>query len=61
MHDMIITGGQVFDGSGTEPVQADIAIKNGRIVEVGEVGVAAQTIDAQGAIVTPAWVDIHTH
>ena len=64
MHDMIITGGQVFDGSGAEPVQADIAIKNGRIVEVGEVGevgAAAQTIDAQGAIVTPAWVDIHTH
>ncbi len=64
MHDTIITGGQVFDGSGSEPVQADIAIKNGRIVEVGEagaVGAAAQTIDAQGAIVTPAWVDIHTH
>jgi len=61
MHDMIITGGEVFDGSGAEPVQTDIAIKNGRIVEVGEVGAAAQTIDAQGAIVTPAWVDIHTH
>lgn len=61
MHDTIIIGGQVFDGSGAEPVQADIAIKNGRIVEVGEVGAAAQTIDARGAIVTPAWVDIHTH
>jgi N-acyl-D-amino-acid deacylase len=64
MHDTIITGGQVFDGSGAEPVQADVAIKNGRIVEVGaagEVGAAAQTIDARGAIVTPAWVDIHTH
>ena len=33
MHDTIITGGQVFDGSGSEPVQADIAIKNGMIVE----------------------------
>ena len=64
MHDTIITGGQVFDGSGSEPVQADIAIKNGKIVEVGEVGevgAATQTIDARGAIVTPAWVDIHTH
>ena len=41
MHDMIIAGGQVFDGSGAEPVQADIAIKNGRIVEVGAVSAAA--------------------
>ena len=64
MHDTIITGGHLFDGSGAEPVYADVAIKNGRIVEVGNVGAvgaAAQTIDARGSIVTPAWIDIHTH
>ena len=60
-YDLLIKNGQLVDGTGRERFIGDIAIKNGRIVEVGEVGAAAQTIDARGAIVTPAWVDIHTH
>ncbi len=62
MQDIVIKGGQVYDGSGDEPVSADIAIKDGVITEVGKVtDQASEVIDADGAIVTPAWVDIHTH
>jgi len=62
MYDTIITNGKVYDGSGGDPFDADIAIKDGLIVVVGEVSDSAtETIDAAGAIVTPAWVDIHTH
>lgn len=64
MHDLIISGGQIYDGSGADPVYADIAIHDGFIVALGtagEVGTAKEVIDAKGAIVTPAWVDIHTH
>jgi N-acyl-D-aspartate/D-glutamate deacylase len=69
MYDLTITGGTVVDGTGDKPVKADIGIKDGRIVEVrrrdgddaGLQGEAAQTIDATGRIVTPGFVDIHTH
>ena len=62
MYDTIIKNGTIYDGSGGEPVQGDIAITAGRIDAVGEVsGRARETLDADGAIVTPAWVDIHTH
>jgi N-acyl-D-amino-acid deacylase len=61
MHDTVIKNGLVYDGSGADPVAADVGIKNGFIAEVGDVGAGARTIDADGAIVTPAWVDIHTH
>ena len=63
MYDLLIKGGLVYDGSGGEPRVADVAVENDRIVAVGELvnGAARQTIDADGAIVTPAWVDIHTH
>ncbi len=62
MHDTIIRNGEIYDGAGGEPFNGDVAIKDGVIIEVGEVeGSAAQEIDADGAIVTPAWVDIHTH
>jgi|TARA_B110000008_G_scaffold159759_2_gene160468 N-acyl-D-aspartate/D-glutamate deacylase len=63
MYDLLIKGGQVYDGSGGEPRVADVAVENDRIVAVEESvsGTARQTIDADGAIVTPAWVDIHTH
>ena len=62
MHDLVIRGGTIVDGSGAEPVAGDVAVAAGRIVEVGEdVGPARQTIDAAGRIVTPGWVDIHTH
>ena len=69
MYDLTITGGTVVDGTGATPFRADIGISNGVIVEVrrrdgddtGLPGEAAQTIDATGRIVTPGFVDIHTH
>jgi len=62
MHDLVIQGGTVVDGTGEEPRVADVAIDGGRIAEIGRVsGTARQTIDADGAIVTPGFVDIHTH
>lgn len=62
MFDLVIRGGKLFDGTGAAPRDADIAIKAGRIAQVGEVsGEAAREIDATGKIVTPGFVDIHTH
>ena len=62
MFDLKITGGQIHDGSGAAPVTADIAIKDGRIAAIGQdLGGAARTIDATGKLVTPGFVDIHTH
>ncbi len=62
MHDIIIRGGLVYDGTGEDPVRADIAIDGDRISEVGEVeGPAREEIAAEGKIVTPGFVDIHTH
>ena len=60
--DVVIRGGLVFDGEGSDPVRADVAISGGRIAEVGEVsGSGREEIDASGKIVTPGFVDIHTH
>ena len=62
MHDLIIKNGLVVDGTGTDPVQANIAVDDGRIGQVGDVdGGAKRTIDASGMLVTPGFVDIHTH
>ncbi len=61
MYETVIKGGTLYDGSGAEPVVADVAIKDGVIVEIGEGLDGRQTIDADGAMVAPAWVDIHTH
>ena len=62
MHDIIIRNGTIIDGTGADRFEADIAIKNGKIVSVGElVGEAYQEIDARGKLVTPGWVDVHTH
>ncbi len=61
-YDLVIRGGRVFDGSGGPPHIADVAVKNGVIVAVGKVaGSGAEEIDAAGHIVTPGFVDIHTH
>ena len=60
--DLIIRNGTIVDGTGHERFTGDIAIKDGLIAQVGEVrGDAADEIDAGGKIVTPGFVDIHTH
>jgi N-acyl-D-aspartate/D-glutamate deacylase len=60
--DLVIRGGMVFDGTGAAPVQADVAIDQGLIVQVGAVQAnGREEIDARGLMVTPGWVDIHTH
>jgi N-acyl-D-amino-acid deacylase len=60
--DLIISGGQIADGSGGALFMADIAIKDGRIAAIGSnLGSADETLDATGRIVTPGFVDVHTH
>ncbi|HEX9545887.1 MAG TPA: amidohydrolase family protein [Acidimicrobiales bacterium] len=62
MFDVIIRGGEVVDGTGSARRRADVAIRGGRIVQVGEVtGDAPSTIDATGKVVAPGFVDVHTH
>ncbi len=62
MHDLVIRGGRVVDGTGAPERTADIAVDDGLIVSAdGRAGPARREIDADGALVTPGWVDIHTH
>jgi N-acyl-D-aspartate/D-glutamate deacylase len=62
MHDLIIRGGTLIDGTGASARPGDVAIDGGRITEVGAVdGAATRIVDADGLLVTPGWVDIHTH
>jgi N-acyl-D-aspartate/D-glutamate deacylase len=62
MFDVVIAGGTVVDGTGAAPYAADVAVQDGRIVEVGTVtGDARERIDADGALVTPGFIDVHTH
>ena len=62
MYDLVIRGGTIVDGTGGAPRRADVAITGDRIAAVGtEVGPGAREIDASGQLVTPGWVDIHTH
>jgi len=61
-HDLVVRGGTVVDGTGAAARTADVAIRDGVVIEVGRVeGSAAREIDADGALVTPGFVDIHTH
>ena len=61
-HDLIIRGGTVLDGTGAAARTADVAIADGVVTEVGRVdGTATRTIDADGLLVTPGFVDIHAH
>jgi N-acyl-D-amino-acid deacylase len=62
MFDTVIKGGTIVDGTGAPAFTGDVAVTDGRIAEVGRVdGPARRTIDADGAIVAPGWVDAHTH
>ena len=61
-HDLVIRGGTVADGTGSALREADVAITDGVVVAVGEVaGAGREEYDARGLLVTPGFVDIHTH
>lgn len=61
--DLLISHGQVVDGTGNPWFEADIAIKDGRIAQIGRIepARAARTIDARGLIIAPGFIDVHTH
>ncbi len=62
MHDLVIRGGTIVDGTGAPARKADVAISGGFISAIGEnLGPASEEIDASGLLVTPGWVDIHAH
>jgi N-acyl-D-aspartate/D-glutamate deacylase len=62
MHDLILEGGTLVDGTGAAPREVDVAVDGDRIARVGSnLGPARERIDARGKLVTPGWVDIHTH
>ena len=62
MYDLVVRNGTVIDGTGKERFTADIAISDGRIAKIGEITESAEReIDAGGRLITPGWVDIHTH
>ena len=61
-YDLKIVGGTVIDGTGAERFRGDVALRDGRIAAVGEVsGSAARTVDAEGCVVAPGFIDIHSH
>jgi N-acyl-D-amino-acid deacylase len=62
MYDLVIRGGTVIDGSGNPAQDADVAVRAGHIIEIGKINASGvEEIDARGKIVTPGFVDIHTH
>ena len=62
MHDIVIRGGTILDGSGAEAFTGDVAVDGGKIAAIGgKAGPGRREIDAGGLLVTPGWVDVHTH
>src|SRR5262245_29439198 len=60
--DLVVRGGTVVDGRGGDPFVADVAVRGNRIAQIGKVaGKGSEEIDAAGLVVTPGFVDIHTH
>ena len=62
-HDLVIRNGLIVDGSGAPAFTGDVAVKGGVISAIGAsvAGTGAREIDARGLLVTPGWVDIHSH
>ena len=62
MHDTVIRNGTIVDGTGNPAFAGDVAIDGGRIAQVGgKAGPGKREINADGKLVTPGWVDVHTH
>ena len=62
MHDLVIRNGKIIDGSGKKAFYGDVAIDDEKISKIGKVDqLGKEEIDAKGNLVTPGWVDIHTH
>src|SRR3954462_15897080 len=62
MHDVVVRGGTVVDGTGAPARTADVAIDDGLITEVGRIDEGGRRqLDAHGLLVTPGWAEIHTH
>ncbi|MGJ3627294.1 amidohydrolase family protein [Sphingomonas sp. MMS24-JH45] len=62
MYDLLIKNGIIVDGTGAARFRGDVGVTDGRIVAIGDAaGAAREAIDADGCIVTPGFVDIHTH
>ena len=62
MHDLVIRGATVVDGLGHDPMRADVAVKDGRIAAIGEIGKdASEIVDAGGLTLMPGIIDLHTH
>ncbi|MGE4047386.1 MAG: amidohydrolase family protein [Acetobacteraceae bacterium] len=60
--DLVVRGGTVVDGTGAPPIEADVGIRGNRIEQIGKItGSGAEEVDARGKLVTPGFVDIHTH
>jgi N-acyl-D-aspartate/D-glutamate deacylase len=62
MHDLLVKGGTIVDGTGAPAFTGDVAVSGGKIVGVGKLGTSAhRVVDATGLLVAPGWVDLHTH
>ena len=61
-YDLLISNGRIVDGSGMPAFRGDIAVKDGKIVEIGKItGAAERTVDADGLAVSPGFIDNHCH
>ncbi len=61
MHDLVLSGGHVVDGTGGPAFRADVAVEDGRIAALGQAGAARRVIDVSGHLVAPGFVDMHSH